>query len=168
MNRKDSHAPSPARAAASPGAPPASPPRPPRASTRERLFFLVAAVLAATVLALAFRLEPDPRGLGTHERLGLPPCGFQLWTDLPCPSCGMTTAFALAARGRLAAAAITQPAGFVIFLVAVAFALAGPPIAALGVPIAARVTPAASRRAALSLLLTILLAWAFNVLRALR
>ncbi|NBO19844.1 MAG: DUF2752 domain-containing protein, partial [Proteobacteria bacterium] len=38
-------------------------------------------------------LTPDARGLGTHEQLGLPPCGFYLWYGLPCPSCGMTTSW---------------------------------------------------------------------------
>jgi hypothetical protein len=50
-------------------------------------------------------LTPDERGLGTHEQLGLPPCGFYLWWGLPCPSCGMTTSWAWFVRGNFLEAA---------------------------------------------------------------
>ena len=64
--------------------------------------------------SLAFQLEPDPRGFGTHQALGLPPCSFQAVFDMPCPSCGMTTRFANFTRGRLAAAAQANVAGLVL------------------------------------------------------
>lgn len=51
---------------------------------------------------LARWLEPDPRGFGTHQRLGLPPCTFRLLSGLPCPGCGMTTSFAHFSRGNFA------------------------------------------------------------------
>jgi len=70
----------------------------------------VALGLAATLL-LALWLEPDPRGLGTHEQLLLRPCKFHEVTGLPCPSCGMTTAFAHMARGEPRKAFIAQPLG---------------------------------------------------------
>jgi Protein of unknown function (DUF2752) len=37
----------------------------------------------------------------THRQLGLPPCTFQAVTKLPCPSCGMTTSFALLMHGDI-------------------------------------------------------------------
>ena len=46
-------------------------------------------------------LVPDPRGLGTHQQLGLPPCTFRVLFGRPCPACGMTTAWANVLRGRL-------------------------------------------------------------------
>src|SRR5689334_8979719 len=62
-----------------------------------------AGVLLATsaILITAARLHPDAHQYGTHEQLGLPPCGFLVMTGLPCPTCGMTTAFAYATHGRL-------------------------------------------------------------------
>jgi len=75
-------------------------------------FALVAIALAlAGALGLARWLEPDDRGYGTHEQLGLPPCAFRALTGIPCPSCGMTTSFAWVVRGHLRAAARTNLAG---------------------------------------------------------
>ncbi len=56
------------------------------------------------VFAVAYWLDPyesdgSARRLGTHHQLGLPPCTFYRVTGLPCPSCGMTTSFALLVRG---------------------------------------------------------------------
>ncbi len=52
------------------------------------------AVGAVSLLGVAAWLDPSPEGLGTHSQLSLPPCGWILTMDLPCPTCGMTTAFA--------------------------------------------------------------------------
>jgi hypothetical protein len=43
-----------------------------------------------------------PLRMASHEQLGLPPCRFAQITGKPCPSCGMTTSFALLAHGDLA------------------------------------------------------------------
>jgi hypothetical protein len=56
------------------------------------------------VFAIAFRLDPyradgTARRMETHRQLNLPPCTFKETTGLPCPSCGMTTSFALLVRG---------------------------------------------------------------------
>jgi hypothetical protein len=69
--------------------------------------------------ALAARLDPDPRGYGTHQRLGLPPCSLRVWLDLPCPSCGGTTAFAEFVRGRWGRAIAANPAAFGLAIVSV-------------------------------------------------
>jgi hypothetical protein len=67
------------------------------------------------VLVLARSLHPDSRGFGTHEQLGLPPCGWLALTDLPCPACGLTTAFAHMARGDLTGAWSAHVFGVVLF-----------------------------------------------------
>lgn len=81
-----------------------------------RLYAAGVAFAALAVLITAFRLHPDPRDLGTHRQLGLPPCGFYVMTGLPCPTCGMTTAFALAVRGQVVHSIQAQAAGFVLAL----------------------------------------------------
>lgn len=65
-----------------------------------RMGLLALALFLLSTLAVATRLEPDARGRGTHTQLGLPPCGFLAVTGKPCPTCGMTTAFAWFVRGR--------------------------------------------------------------------
>jgi hypothetical protein len=84
------------------------------------------ALLVAVSLALvggfviAYRLEPDPRGFGTHERLGLPPCTIRAVFGIPCPSCGMTTCFANMTKGRWREAARANVAGLILSLVCAA------------------------------------------------
>jgi hypothetical protein len=58
------------------------------------------------VFGVALWLNPyqangQPRQMETHLQLGLPPCTFRVLTGVPCPSCGMTTSFALLARGDI-------------------------------------------------------------------
>jgi len=86
----------------------------------DRIFSVLALVPAGALLTIAARLDPDPAGMGTHRQMGLGPCSFLTWTGWPCPTCGMTTTFSLAADGRLLDAFINQPFGLVLFLVDVA------------------------------------------------
>jgi len=78
---------------------------------RTRLAVVALALGLAGVLGLARWLEPDPRGYGTHIQLGLAPCAFAQITGRPCPTCGMTTAFAWTVRGRFHRAWEANPAG---------------------------------------------------------
>jgi hypothetical protein len=87
--------------------------------TFDRLLSLCFLAASVAVIVLAFSLDPDPRGLGTHEQLGLPPCGFLRDHGVPCISCGMTTAFAALAHGDPALALRSNPFGALLFLVAV-------------------------------------------------
>jgi hypothetical protein len=69
------------------------------------LLVLLAAVLL-TVFGIAIWLNPytedgEARRMETHRQLGLPECTFKQFTGRPCPSCGMTTSFALFVRGDL-------------------------------------------------------------------
>jgi hypothetical protein len=75
-----------------------------------------------SLLIVAALLDPDPRGLGTHQRLGLPPCTFQQWTGYRCPSCGMTTAWSNLARGRVGAALRANVGGVVLALASLVLA----------------------------------------------
>lgn len=80
-------------------------------------------LVSVSVLGLAAYLTPDARGYGTHEHLLLPPCFFRLLTTLPCPFCGMTTAFAHLAHGHFAEAARCNLMGAPAFVVTVLLAL---------------------------------------------
>ncbi len=81
-----------------------------------RLWAAVVLAACLTILGVAAYLSPDPRGYGTHEQLGSGPCGMLVTTGLPCPTCGMTTAFAYAVRGQWHRALYAQPAGFILAL----------------------------------------------------
>lgn len=71
---------------------------------------------------VATMLSPSEKGLGTHQQLMLPECGWITIFDLPCPTCGMTTAFSHAANGNLPASFLTQPLGALLALAtAIAF-----------------------------------------------
>jgi len=58
------------------------------------------------VFTIAVWLNPynedgQARTMETHRQMGLPPCTFKVMSGLPCPSCGMTTSFALLLHGDL-------------------------------------------------------------------
>ncbi|MEL7472094.1 MAG: DUF2752 domain-containing protein [Planctomycetota bacterium] len=84
---------------------------PHKAPVHERAIAGALAVACLAVLITAAIVEPSDRGHGTHERLGMPPCGWAQTFGQPCPTCGMTTAFANAADANWARALVVQPAG---------------------------------------------------------
>ncbi len=71
------------------------------------------------LLAVAALLKPDPRGLGTHQQFGLPPCTFRFLFGWPCPSCGMTTSWAHVVRGQLIGALKVNVGGTLLATLAV-------------------------------------------------
>ncbi|MCA9076682.1 MAG: DUF2752 domain-containing protein [Planctomycetaceae bacterium] len=64
--------------------------------------------------ALTTFVSPDPRGFGTHQQFGLPPCTLRLLTGVSCPSCGATTSFAHFVRGEWPSAIRANGAAFVL------------------------------------------------------
>lgn len=91
-----------------------------RAPAVERWAAAALALACAAVLGVALWLSPDPSGSGTHRQLNLPPCGFMVAMNMPCPSCGMTTAFSHAAHGNLVQSFLTQPLGALLALLTAA------------------------------------------------
>ena len=79
---------------------------------------LAAAPLCWVALGLfRFLLEPDARGFGTHQQLGLKPCASMEWAGIPCPGCGVTTSVTQVAHGQPLTALATQPFGWFVALV---------------------------------------------------
>lgn len=90
---------------------------------RRRLIGLIVFLGTASVLVLAAWLQAAPQGLGTHQQLGLQPCGWIVTMDLPCVTCGMTTSFAHAADGHFGSSFLTQPAGCLLAVITAAVML---------------------------------------------
>ncbi len=68
------------------------------------------------LIGTAFSVEPDGRGFGSHEQLGLEPCGYLKSHGHPCPTCGMTTSFAHTVRLQIPSALAANPAGTLLCL----------------------------------------------------
>jgi hypothetical protein len=63
-----------------------------------------------------YKTDGSARRMETHRQLGLPECTFKKMTGVPCPSCGMTTSFALTVRGDLYDAAQANSVGMLLAL----------------------------------------------------
>ena len=94
-------------------------------SLRYRIGCALFAAICLSFLVVAAFLKPNPQGLGTHKQLGKPACGFYVRTGYPCPTCGMTTAFAHTVRGQLYQAFAVQPAGALAALLCAIGAVGG-------------------------------------------
>src|SRR5215475_4395012 len=90
-----------------------------RFTSQDRIQYLAVAVSSIALLLIARLLRPSVDGIGTHRQLGLPPCAFLHFTGIPCPSCGLTTSVAHAARLHFYESITTQPFGLVVFIFAV-------------------------------------------------
>jgi hypothetical protein len=91
-----------------------------------RIALLAIALALVAVFGVAFWLNPyDERGNArrseTHLQMGLPPCTFRIMTGIPCPSCGMTTSFALLVRGDIENSARANVVGTLLALFCLAF-----------------------------------------------
>lgn len=128
-----------------------------------RFVWLLLMAGCVALVGTGVRLHADARGLGTHEQLGFPPCGFYLSTGVPCPTCGATTAFVWTIHGHLWMGLKTQPFGAIVALGTVALlgmGLVG--IVTGGVP-AIRLSRRSSFGLALGIVLLILGSWLYKI-----
>jgi len=100
-----------------------------RSRVAARIWAAVLLLGSLSVLGIALWLQPSPTGYGTHQQLGfgnyhLAPCGMLMTTGYPCPTCGMTTAFAHTVRGQFLRAIWAQPSGFLLALATMITAVA--------------------------------------------
>jgi hypothetical protein len=128
-----------------------------------RLYAALVLLGCASILGLAAWLTPDERGYGTHQQLGFGKCGMLVTTGLPCPTCGMTTAFAYTVRGRLFSAFMAQPAGFVLALATVACGLGAIWVLVSGRMPSIRLPIITPYRMVFGLLVLLMGAWAFKI-----
>ncbi|MEM7228176.1 MAG: DUF2752 domain-containing protein [Planctomycetota bacterium] len=124
----------------------------------------VITVATAAVLLVAAYLDPDPAGVGTHEQLGLTPCGWMLAADMPCPTCGMTTAFAHAAEGNLLQSLRTQPLGACLALATAMACLVGAFVATTGSRIGLMYRRLWTRRFIWILGTSVVVAWVYKII----
>ena len=134
-----------------------------RPTGRLRCYAGLVALGCVAILSLAAWLSPDDRGYGTHEGLGFGKCGMLVTTGLPCPTCGMTTAFAFAVRGRLIRAFLAQPAGLALALATMACALGAGWVLVTGRVPGLRLPILSPYRLFLGLLVLLLGSWAFKI-----
>ena len=73
-------------------------------------------VLCVSMLGMGLYLTPSADGVGTHQQLNLPPCGWLSTLGFPCPTCGCTTAVSYLSHGHLIRSFLTQPFGFTVGL----------------------------------------------------
>ena len=132
-----------------------------RAGIGRRIRGLLVLAPCVAVLAVSCWLHPRHAGYGTHTELGLPACGFLAQTGYPCPSCGMTTAFADMAHGRCVDAFLAQPFGVALFVALVALAAVGFGELATGRDVIRHLRPGAWW--AVAALSGMLLGWGFKI-----
>ncbi len=121
-------------------------------SRRSRFFAAIVGVGLLAALLLASQLRPDPRGWGTHEQLGLPPCSFLAVFGKRCPACGMTTSWAHLTQGRLSDALRANAAGTLLAVLSLVVAPGALIVAARGRQLAWR--PGETTIAGLAMVLT--------------
>jgi hypothetical protein len=135
------------------------------AAGRRRLIALSVAIAAIGLLGAASWMTPAAEGHGTHTQLGLPPCQWPALYGMPCPTCGMTTAFAYAVDGDLAASFMAQPMGFLLAIVTAAALLSSLYVLATGSAIGGLYLRLWNRGGVWCLVAGLLLSWGFKVLQ---
>jgi hypothetical protein len=86
---------------------------------------MLVSIAAITLLMVAVYVQPASEGIGTHQQLGLPQCGWILAANIPCPTCGMTTAWSHTVRGEFPSAFLAQPMGMLLAIGTMCVAVGG-------------------------------------------
>lgn len=99
----------------------------------------------------------------THRQLNLPPCGWVTGFGIPCPTCGMTTAFAAAADGDLIASFKAQPLGCALAIVAAASTAVSAYVAVTGSAIGGHFLRLVTPRFGWTMLVLLVVAWLYKI-----
>lgn len=133
-------------------------------SRTERGASLCASTAALALLLVAASLSPSPAGIGTHQQLGLPPCTWPVAFGVVCPACGMTTAFAHAARGDLLSSFVTQPFGAILAIATAMVVVLGAYGAVTGTRVFMLFRPLATKWGAALFVTLLFAAWGYKIL----
>lgn len=125
--------------------------------------YIILIVTFLMISTVGMMLTPSPDGVGTHEALGLPPCGFLVITGYPCPSCGLTTSISLLLHGHIIDAFMVQPFGLILFVTL--FIMAGLSITALliKIPFSVILNSNNLERVQMFLLASMIIAWIYKI-----
>ena len=134
-----------------------------RVNVQTRMAWFGIAVACVAVSGVARHLDPDGRGMGTHQQLGMPPCSFVLATGLPCPTCGMTTSFSLLMHGHPWSAMKAQPTGLILCLATIAMLVYSLYVVFTGWTVPVNWDRVGGVRVALGIGLLILGGWGFKI-----
>jgi hypothetical protein len=137
---------------------------PVKSERTHRLHACGVGLVATTLLCIAILLKPSPEGIGTHQQLGLPVCGWILAADLPCPTCGMTTAWSHTVRGQLPSAFLAQPFGMLLALTAFAVAIGACITAITGISFRSLLYRYSPTKVIIVIATLVILSWVFKIL----
>jgi hypothetical protein len=126
------------------------------------IFYMIVFI---TGVIIASRLTPSSNGVGTHEQLGFPACGFLTLTGWPCPSCGLTTSITHLVHGNFTQSAIVQPFGVFLFVALASLFVYSLWAFVVGRPLSALTESVAFEKAQFILLAVLLVSWVYNILR---
>ncbi|MBT5018802.1 MAG: DUF2752 domain-containing protein [Planctomicrobium sp.] len=84
---------------------------------RDRCLLVAGCVCVIAGFIIGSTVDPDPRGFGTHQQFGLPPCRFREVLGISCPSCGGTTSVAHFVRAQWVESAKANTAVFSLALI---------------------------------------------------
>lgn len=87
-----------------------------KATPTQRISSALVAVASLALILTAASLSPASQGHDTHTQLGLSSCSWPILYEAPCPTCGMTTAFAHAADISPLQSLKSQPFGAMLAL----------------------------------------------------
>ena len=136
------------------------------ASVRQRITAAIVCLAVSAYFGVFSLLGHHRVDIGQH--LGY--CGFKQRTNLPCPSCGMTTATLAFAQGNIAEAFYVQPAAALLYCAAVLAGGSAFFVAVLGVYfefISRFFTEIKIRYMILALIVILVCGWAVTLARAL-
>ncbi len=130
-----------------------------------RVVAAMVVLACGSVLAVAAWLEPADGGMGTHTQLGLPPCSWIVTMNLPCPTCGYTTAFTNVAHGNFGAAFTGQPFGALLACATAVFFVGGLVVLVTGAPLGGVLCRFWTMRVTWIVLGMMILGWGYTMLR---